>query len=372
MRKFRYENILLYTSHQWCGNIEEYFSQNSERLLAFLLMPRVQNKDNVLRIYEKGRLVKEDSIRLSENIFLYYIFWYLQYIRAIFKYAPRDQKLIVISFHPYPFLLMTLQKFFRRVVFVFWIADYFPPINIPLRLFEKAKKFYHNNIDYACYLGDGVNKIMNGRVLTTARKRTIIWGVKPKHIKRNFEKIKHTILYVGVVRSNVGLDIAYEFLKANKTYNLKVIGVCDKALYKKQVTMIKSYGIEEQVYFPNRFFFDGELNEISKECFVGIALYSIDSTSTIYYADPGKVKAYTEMGLPVIMTKTSSIAPYIEKFKAGEVIDRDVTSLERAVKNIQGNYKLYTDGVEKFNKYFYFEDYYRKGFKFLEDGNNES
>lgn len=361
---------MLYTSHQWCGNVEEYFAQNSQRLLAFLLMPRVQNKDNVLRIYEKGKLVKEDWIRLSENIFLYYIFWYLQYIRAIFKYVARDQKLIVISFHPYPFLFMTIQKFFRRIVFIFWIADYFPPINIPLRLFEKAKKFYHDNIDYACYLGDGVNKIMNGKIMTTQRKRTIIWGVKPKNIKRNFEKTKHTILYVGVVRSTVGLDIAYEFLKANKEYNLKVIGVCDKVLYKKQVAMIKSYGIEKQVYFPNRFFFDAGLNEISKECFVGIAVYSIDNTSTIYYADPGKVKAYTEMGLPVIMTKTSSIFPFIDKFKAGEVIERNVASFEKAIKAIQKNYGEYLRGIINFNKYFYFEDYYANSFKFLENISN--
>lgn len=370
MRKFRYKNVLLYTSHQWCGNTEEYFSRNSERLLAFLLMPRVQNKNNVLRIYERGKLVKEKNINLSENMFLYYFLWYLHYVKAIFMHVPRNERLIVISSHPYPFFLMAFQKFFLKLTFVYWIADYFPPINLVLRLFEKMKAFYHKNIDYACYLGDGVNKIMNGKIMTTNRKKTIIWGVKPKNIKRNFMKTKHTILFVGVIRSTVGLEIAYEFLKENKAYNLKVIGVCDDALYEKQVAMIKSYGIDNQVCFPNRFFFDDELNEISKECFVGIALYSIDNTSTIYYADPGKVKAYTEMGLPVIMTRTSSIAPYIENYRAGEVINRDVISLGKAIRNIQENYKLYTDGIIKFNKYFYFENYYRKGFKFLEKVSN--
>lgn len=370
MRKFRYKNILLYTSHQWCGNIEEYFSQNSEKLLAFLLMPRVQNKDNILRIYEQGKMVEEKKIGLSENIFLYYFLWYMNYIKAIFTHVPRNERLVVISHHPYPFLFMTFQKLFRKLTFVYWIADYFPPINLVLRLFEKFKAFYHNNIDYACYLGNGVNNIMNGKIMTTDRKRTIIWGVKPKNIKRNSIKTKDTILFVGVVRSTVGLEIAYEFLKANKTYNIKIIGVCDEKLYKRQITIIKNYGIDNQVYFPNRFFFDDELNEISKECFVGIALYSIDNASTIYYADPGKVKAYTEMGLPVIMTRTSSIASYIENFKAGEVIDRDALSLGKAIKNIQENYKLYTGGIVKFNKYFYFEDYYRKGFKFLEKISN--
>ena len=170
MRKFRYNNILLYTSHQWCGNIEEYFSQNSERVLAFLLMPRMQNKNNVLRIYGKGKLVEEKNISLSKNIFLYYFLWYMHYIKAIFTHIPRNERLIVVSGQPYHLFFMTFQKLFRKLTFVYWIADYFPPINPVLRLFEKFKAFYHKNIDYACYLGDGVNNIMNGKIMKSKRK----------------------------------------------------------------------------------------------------------------------------------------------------------------------------------------------------------
>ncbi len=367
MKKFRYKNILLYTSHQWCGNIEEYFSQNSERLLAFLLMPRVQNKDNVLRIYEQRKLIAEKTIGLSENIFLYYFLWYIHYIKAIFTHVPRNDEVIVISFHPYPLFFMTIQKILFNVRFVFWVGDYFPPINTALILFERLKKFYHDGISYTCYLGDGVNKVMNGKVLATENRKTIMWGVKSKNITRNLSKIKYTLLYVGVVRNLVGLDIAYDFLRTHKKYKLKVIGICDATLYKKQKEMIKNYNIEGQVYFPNRFFYDDELNKVSKECLVGLALYTTNNTNAIYYSDPGKVKAYAEMGLPVIMSKTSSIYPYIKKFFAGEVIDRDAASLEKAIKAIQKNYGEYLKGVTNFNKYFYFEDYYDKSFKFLEN-----
>jgi len=360
MNKFSYKNILMYSSHQWCGNVEEYFSKNSEKVAVFLMMQRIKNKDNLLRIYEKGKLVKEENIVLSENIFLYYLFYYLQYIRALVKYFSRNDEVIVIAFHPYPLFFMTIQKILFNVRFVFWVGDYFPPINTALILFERLKKFYHDGISYTCYLGDGVNKVMNGKVLVTENRKTIMWGVKSKNITRNLSKIKYTLLYVGVVRNSVGLDIAYDFLRTHKKYKLKVIGICDATLYKKQKEMIKNYNIEEQVYFPNRFFFDDELNKLSKVCLAGLALYTTDNTNAIYYSDPGKVKAYQEMGLPVIMSKTSSIVGFIKKFKAGEVIDRDATSLERAVKNIQENYALYTDGVAKFNRYFYFEDYYRK------------
>lgn len=367
MKKFRYKNILLYTSHQWCGNTFNYFFRHSERLVVFLLMPRVQNKDNVLRIYEKGKLAKEVETPLSENFFLYYFLWYFHYLVAIFKYFPRNEKLIVITAHPYVFFAMTIQKLLRKIDFVYWIADYYPPINLTMKFYERLKKFYHKGLRYKIYLGDGVNNIMNGKVVSTETSKTILWGVKPKTIKRNFAKACQSILFVGVIRPNVGLEIVYEFLKTNKTYNLKVIGICDEALYKEHQALIKKHKITNQVYFPNRFFFDDELNELSKQCFVGVALYDTDKKNTIYYADPGKVKAYTEMGLPVIMSKTSSVAPYLVKFHAGEVIERNEKTLAVAIEKVKKDYPKYLRGLKKFNAHFYYETYYQKNFKFLEE-----
>lgn len=329
-------------------------------------MPRIQTSDNVLRIYEKGKLVKEVETPLTANFFLYYFLWYFHYIVAVFKQFPRNEKLIVITAHPYVFFAMTLQKLFRNIDFVYWIADYFPPINLTMKLYEKLKKFYHKGIRYRVYLGDGVNKIMNnGKVINTEESKTILWGVKPKNIKRDLKRAKNTILFVGVIRQNVGLEIIFNFLKDNKKYRLYIIGICDEGLYKKYLTIINDYGIGNQVYFPNRFFYDEELNKISEECFVGVALYTIDKTSTIYYADPGKVKAYTEMNLPVIMSKTSSISPYVKKFVAGEVIDRNPNALLKALEKIEKKYGNYLIGVKKLNEHFYYETYYNEKFEFL-------
>lgn len=367
MKKFRYKNVLLYTSHQWCGNTKEYFIENTEKLAVFLLMPRIQTKDNILRIYERGKLVKTEQAPLTSNFFLYYLLWYYHYIVAIFKHFSRNEKLIVVTAHPYVFFAMTLQKILRKIEYVYWIADYYPPINLTMKLYERLKKFYHNGIKYRVYLGDGVNKIMNGEVVNTSTSKTILWGVKQKNIKRDIkdEKTNTGILFVGVIRENVGLDIVYKFLKDNPKYNVKIIGICDKELYEKHQKLIKNYGISSRVYFPNKFFFDSELDEVSKTCFVGVALYAIDNTSTIYYADPGKVKAYTEMGLPVIMSKTSSISPYVGKFKAGEIIERNSEFLAKAVEKIKNNYDVYVAGVNKLNKLFYYKTYYDEKFEFL-------
>ena len=122
MKQFRYKNIILYSSHQWCGNSFEYFRDHTEKFLVFLLMPRVQNKDNELRVYEKGKLIEKVSLCMSEKFFPYYFFWYWNYLWALWKYFKRDEKVYLIIAHPYNFFLGSIQKLFRNVEFVYWIA----------------------------------------------------------------------------------------------------------------------------------------------------------------------------------------------------------------------------------------------------------
>lgn len=365
MIKFRYKSIFLYASLHFSGNIEEYFVRNTEKLLVFFLMPRVKNKNHLLRIYNKGILTEEKKIQLPENIFLHYFLWYFTYIKLILTYFSKKDNVVVIAFHPLSFFGMSLQKMLRNVRFVFWF-EYFPTINLILRLFDNLKKFYHARVDYSCYFGDKVNKLTNGKILNTKRRRTILWGVKPRKIQRDFEKCQYNMLFVGLVKDSQGLELLFEFLLLHKNYSLKIIGVTHGNLYEHYQKMIKDLGISKQVYYPNRFFSTEELDEISKNCFVGVAPYVTGKTNGTYFVDPGKVKAYTEMGLPVIMTKTSAVAPYIKKYKAGELIKSDVHSFFKAVLKIKRFYKRYLSGVKAFNDYFYYETYYKKRFDFLE------
>ncbi len=363
---FRYKNIFLQSSLQFSGNIEEYFVNHAEKLVIFIIMPRVKNKDNVIRRYSYGKLIEEEPFILSENIFLYYLGWYIRYLKVLNKCYSKKEPFFAIVFHPIFFFGMSIQKIWKNIEFVYWVGDYFPGKNIIIILFENLKKFYHGQVTYSCYVSDIINKIMNGKVLNNGNRKTVMLGVKPKAIKRAFDINNFNILFVGLIKESQGLEFFYDFLNENKEYKLKVIGDCEKKLYAKHMSKIKRYNIGDQVYFPNKFFSDEQLNEISKQCQIGIALYDADKSNVTYYTDPGKVKTYAELGLPIIMSNIPSIAPYILKFKAGEIVERNESSLKYALKKVRDNYQKYIDGVDKFNRYFYFEDYYRERFKFLE------
>ena len=366
MNNLYYKNIFLYSSLQFTGNVEEYFSKHSEKLVAFVLMPRQQPDSSLIRVYEKGKLVGEKKVKFFNNIFLYYLLWYLYQLYFIIKYFSRKEKVYVITFHQNSLFGMTFQKMIRNIEFVYWIADYFPPVSKILSLYEKLKKFYNSRVKYVCYLSNKINEIMNGKIVDIAQRKTVMWGILPKNIKRNIGENNFTILFVGVIRESQGLEFVFDFLKTHKGFSIKIIGEGDSRLFDRYKKTIGKYKIGDRVYFPNRFFEDSELEEISKTCRVGIAIYDVDKTSATYYTDPGKVKTYASLGLPVIMSDVSAIAPYVKKFGSGKIIKKNNTELKDALLDIDNNYTKYLEGVNKFNEYFFYDTYYKKSFKFLE------
>lgn len=367
MNRIYYKNIFSYSSLESTGNAEKYFVEHTEKLVVFVLASRQQYDKSLLRIYKKGKLFKEKKIILSKNIFMYYFLWYVNYISIIITCFTRKEKVIVMSWHPISFFGMSLQKMVRNIDFLFWDGDYFPPVHWSLILFENLKRHYNNRVKYALYQADPINEKMNGVVLNTSYKKTVMWGIIPRDIDRKVRGKQFNILFVGVVRESQGLEFLFNFLKTHKDYSLKLIGVCRDDLHKRYAQILKENKIEKQVYFPNRFFSDSELEKVSKECQVGIAMYDMDPTSATYYTDPGKVKTYASLGLPIIMSNVSGIVSYINKFGAGRVINKKDEELGEALVDVRKNYKKYLGGLAKFNKYFFYETYYKKNFRFLEN-----
>ncbi len=350
------------------GHTEEYFVKHTKKLVVYIIMPRVQKRSNLLRIYTRGTLTKELAVWSSGNFFLYYASWLFHYWKFILTYFGRNEQFLMFSGHPISFFGMTVQKLLRQNIrFAYWIGDYYPPVNWQLILFEKIKKFYHDRVDCHYYLSDTINKIFNeGRVMDSLRSKTVMWGVKPVSITKRLSGKQLNILFVGLVKEDQGIEVLLSFLAKHPDYALKIIGICHGELFKKYQTLIEKYRISNRVFFPNKFYSDTELESVAKDCHVGIALYDTGKLNATYYTDPGKVKTYIEMGLPVVMSNTSGIARYIRKYKAGEVIGAR-RHLPEVLSKIKRDYQKYQHGLVAFTRYFDYERYYKSAFMFLED-----
>lgn len=363
---FRYKNIFMYGSLQSVGHTEEYFARHTEKLFVFIVMPRVQNRDNLLRIYTRGTRIKELSVWSSGNFFSYYASWIFHYWKFILTYFSRNEPFLVFSGHPISFFGMTIQKLLRpRVAYAFWIGDYYPPVHWSLRAYERVKKYYHDRVYFTYYLSDTINRIMNGRVVRERNKRTVMWGVQPCINLRPQPRGQFRLMFVGVVRPSQGLENIFSFLAKHQDVRMRIVGVCEEHLFEIYKKLISDLKITPRVDFPNAFVDDEELKSLAHMYHVGIALYDTGSNTATHYTDPGKVKTYAELGLPVIMTNTSAIAPFIKRFHAGEVVS-SVSKLPAAIKKIKQRATSYQKGLLAFARYFEYERYYKNAFAALE------
>ena len=149
----------MYSSLQFSGNVEKYFVKNTEKLLVYIVMPRLKNMYNLLRLYKKVKMTQEKRVKSSSNIFLYYFFWYFYQIYFLIKYFSRKEPFFFMGGHPVCFFGLRLQKLLRNAKYVYWIGDYFPGNGFIIKAFEKLKKHYHDRVDYSLYLSDTINKI---------------------------------------------------------------------------------------------------------------------------------------------------------------------------------------------------------------------
>lgn len=364
---FRYKNIFMYSSLQFSGHVEEYFVEHTEKLVVFIVMPRLKNRNNLLRIYKNGKLIKQQKVWSSGNLLLYYLSWLLCYWYFILTLFHKKEKFIVFSGHPISFFGMGIQRLVRNITFIYWVGDYFPPTKWSLRIYERIKKYYHKRVSIAFYLSDAINLILNGKAARSVKRRTVMWGMKKIIMPKRRKNELFSLLFVGLVKESQGLGRLFAFLRTHTDYMASIIGICDNTLFQRYERTIHEYGISTRVYFPNEFYSDEKLRDIASRHHVGVALYDISDMSSSFYTDPGKVKSYLEMGLPVVMSDTSAIIPYVHRFHCGEVIAQDDKAFSNALIAIKEHYKEYLVGVHSFIAYFTYERYYKRAFKELED-----
>jgi len=365
-KKFLYNTIFTYGSLQSVGHTVDYFIPNTKKLVVFIVMPRINGVSNRLKIYDKGVLSGELVVPSSQNIILYYALWWYYHNAFLLRYFSRSERVLVLASHPIAFMGMSIMGLLRKTTYAYWIGDYFPPVHWSLVLFEKVKKRYHDRIAITYYLSDRINKLMNGKIVRLPHKRTVMWGMQPSTKKSKRADRAFRLLFVGAIRPSQGVEGLLEFLRSAPDVYVSIVGVCEKNLYVKYMRLISRYGLSSRAWFPNRFIKEHELMRISQKHQVGIALYEKGKDTATYYTDPGKIKTYIEMGLPVVMTNTSAIVPYIKKYKAGVVID-DKGELSEALLKIKKHYSTYKRGVAKMSQFFCYDTYYNKSFTCLED-----
>ena len=361
-----YKKVYLQSTLQFAGRMEEYFSRHTEDLAVFVVQPRLGQR-NLFRRYHRGQLVQEQPVCSSSWLVSYYFRWFFNHIRLLLEHCPRDSKSLVFVSHPVGLFGMRLLKWRRPLVFAYLIGDYFPPDGLIMRAFEFLKRRCQARADFAFYLTDRINAKMNGgAVVASPTRRTVMWGLKPAVRYPSEPTDQFRILFVGVVKPNQGLEALFRFLSRNRAYLLRIVGTAEKGLYHRYTKLLNDLSLDGRVDFSNRSLYGDDFVRAAENCHAGIAMYDVSPGSFTHYADPGKIKTYAELGLPVVMTDISEIAGYVRRFHCGEVIGSE-EELGPAFTRIREHYTDYIAGLQRFSAHFDYEPYYRQSFSALQD-----
>lgn len=366
-KTFRYGTIMLLTSLQYANHLREYFVENSEKTIAFYILPRKGTIANFVEVYHNGEKTTRKSFYSPKNLFLWHIMLYVNYLIILFTYTKRGEKVVFINYLFTFFFFRQIIKFFRNIEFVCWVGDYWPMNTLSIRIYRFFVAYYHRHTKYAFYQTDRINKKINGEIINTPYRKTIIPGIDPFKLNLRKKIKKELILsFIGVLVPWQGVELLLQVVANNPYLKLRLIGTGEKALVLRYKALIKKYNIEERVYFPNRFIYEEQLQQEVKQAHIGIALYEVDKQKVTYYADPAKIKQYMEFGLPVIMTNAAEVAQYIKSFRAGIIVGKNALAIEKAITKMKNNYAYYLKNLDTLNRWLDFRTYYPKKFSFLE------
>lgn len=257
---------------------------------------------------------------------------------------------------------------FRKKIDVYFAAGNLNPIaGIILRKFGFVKKVVYQSIDY--YPQRFSNKFFNwlyfqldkfcvkncdetwnvSSMIAEAREKKMgmdrkiynkqhtvpvgVWFYKTKRIP--FEKInRKKIVYRGTFFAHMGVDLPISamplILKKIPDVTFEIMGSGEEEENLRKLT--KNLGVYKNVIFHGMVTDRKKLEKILSTAAVGIATFNTKILDAkITNADPGKIKEYMVMGMPVITTNAVYYYKKIQKNECGIIIDYNTKEMANAV-----------------------------------------
>lgn len=338
-------------------NLKNFFLKNSVQDLIFIAHPLLYMKQGYQKssryeLYTDGKLIfKKTGIhwKLPESLLyvkdvLYTIFWSIQ---------QRKKGDLFVGSNPLNALSGLILKrlgYVRKVIY--YSIDYFPTrfenrlLNWIYHFVDKiAVRFADETWNVGARMAKARRRYNNMKGDAYKRQFVVPIGVWLSKAKRKpFDKTnKKKLIYAGHLISYMGVDLPIralpEILKIIPDVQLEIIGRGEAE--KELKDLVRHLKLENHVIFfkwmEDRRQFESHLSDGA----IGLAPFNTNILDDkVKNADPGKIKDYMLVGLPVITTKAVFNYKQIEKSRCGIVIDYKIKELTNAVVKLLKNQSL--------------------------------
>lgn len=349
-------------------NLKSFLLENYNCNILYIYHPMLDMKESYkmssgFHLYEKNRLSK------SRNAFHWELPWPLLYVKDVFytffwclKFRQRfDIYFASGNLNPLAGLILRELDVVKKVVYQ--SLDYYP-----IRFSNRFFNWLYFQIDRLCvkfcdetwnvnpFMASARYKKMSMDPKIYNRQFLIpgcIWFYKTKRLP--FSKInRNKIVYRGSLLDFMGIDLVIKaipiILKKIPDLTFEIVGI-GKENYKLK-TLTKSLNVSKNVIFHGFIKERHQMEKILSDAALGIATFNTDILDDkVNNSDPGKIKDYMLMGMPVITTNALFYHQIISERKCGVVIDYKVEKFAEAVIKLLRNkntLKKYRQNAIKF------------------------
>lgn len=315
------------------------------------------------RLYLNNKKINEEVKK--NKVFGFYFFHFVHFLLTIFWVVKSKTKFdLAVCYNNFNSLSVCLLKklgIVKKVVYC--TVDYTP------RRYEGKlrNEIYHFMDRIAVYQSDDVWNLSSrmetarrkyrGIITPPGKQKVVPYGVWIDRIKQSpTPRINNfSFVFVGHLIEKQGLQ---DFIKAMPTL-LKIfpklkLSVIGTGPYKTNLQeLVSLVGVEKQVNFLGYIEDHLTIEKLVSKSVCGLALYykGDPERNFTYYSDPGKIKDYLSVGVPVLVTSVPHNAKEIEKNKCGVVTKTDVKSIRSAVSKLLSDKKIYWEYRKNALKY---------------------
>ena len=366
-----------YSPYENSGKILDFLVENFEKVFLFSLGFHMLGKKkhyNRLLIYINGMLREEKSLMqipvrkkflflllpVRSLITFVQILTYSLWLKS--KYGKINFYFTVNAFTAWIGTIVKKMGFVDKTIF--WVWDYYPPFH-ENKIIRFMRYIYwqfdkiSSHSDHVAYVNQRLINLRKAMGVLPKNAKFPIVPIGTDSFDIKLQTKKDVVFgFIGVLKKSHGLDIifnnAQEIMKHFPNARFEVIGSGPDELYfkiraKNSPIPTKFYGYLKEETF----------NNVLKKCSIGIAAYIPDKSNVSHYGDPGKIKRYLSLGIPVILTDVLEFSKEVKNAQAGVIVDyNNSPAFIQAIGRIMSNYAEYTENALKLGSRFYYKDIY--------------
>ncbi len=349
-------------------NLKTYLIENFHVDILYIHHPMLDTEEGY-SMSSGYELYKDNKLVRSVNAYHWKLFWPLLYMKDVLytllwifiNRIKFDVYVASGNLNPVAGIILRNLGLVKKVIYI--TLDYYSDRfknRIVNRIFFQLDKFCVRfsdetwNVSSSMVVAREVEMGMDRKIYS--RQRTVpggVWFYKTKRLK--FDEINlNKIVYRGVLLPHMGVELVIRamplILKEAPDLVFEIVGTGpeEKVLQELAEDLKVSKSIVFHGYVEGR----ENMEEILSNGALGMATFNTDMLrEKVKNSDPGKIKDYMLLGMPVITTNVTNFSKVVADDKCGIVVDYLPADVAKAVLKLIKNKKLlkqYRQNATKF------------------------